>query len=120
MKMRKTLFLFLFLASCRDQYAVEFDPYGASQIEGLWRAEAHPYWTYHFSDGVFTQTIYDFNTPLIERYWAFKTRNDSIFCEDLTTPNVFRTYKVFFNTDSTATLTDISGVLQVGQQIKRF
>jgi hypothetical protein len=119
-KMKKLLLSLLFLAACRDQYGTDFDPYDASQIDGLWRGEMQPYWTYHFSDGMLSQRIYDFGAPLIERYWAYKTRCDTIFLEDIITPNTYRTFTVYFHTDSTATLTEVGVNLQLKQNIKRF
>ena len=105
---------------CRDQYGAEFYPKDAEQVEGLWRQETSPFWYYHFSDGLLHQSIIDFQIPnLVEHYYGFRTNQDTIFLRDMLGNND-RVWTVLFKTDSTATLTDVTGDFRPQYKIKRF
>lgn len=114
------VFFLSWFASCRDQYGPEFNPKDAEQIEGLWRQETSPFWYYHFSDGLLHQSIIDFQIPnLVEHYYGFRTKQDTIFLRDMLGNND-RVWTVLFKTDSTATLTDVTGDIRPQYKIKRF
>lgn len=118
--MKYLIFIFLLFTACRDQYAPEFNHYDASQVEGFWHGEGHPVWYWHFSDGLLNKSIWDFNIPfLVEQYYAYNTRRDTIFLQDLIGHND-TVFTVYFETDSTATLTDETDTLHLQYKIKRF
>lgn len=120
--MKKLLFIFLLFTGCRDQYAPDFNPLDASQIEGIWRGEKYPYWVYHFSDGVLVQSIFDLNVPyLVENYWAYKTSADTIFLLDIQDMDTARVYTVRFEDEDNAVLTDATNAVNITDyKIKRY
>ena len=114
---------FIFTA-CRDQYPADFNPKDAAQIEGLWYNEPQPLvplrWVLHFSDGLLRRTRYDFDMALVDHFFAFETRADSLFLREVTEPGERQTFTAYFETDSTVTLTDVTNALHLKYQLKRF
>lgn len=119
--MPKHLILFLLIfTACRDQYAVEFNPYDAAQIEGLWRAEMHPHRFWHFSDGVLHQQVFDFGQQVIEHWYGYETRADTVFLREMLKPDEGKILTAHFDNDSTVTLTDRTNLIQANHKLKRF
>lgn len=78
----KSLFCLLFVFSalaCGDVEPLEFDQYDASQVDGLWHRNAPNYnWTWYFSDGLMTQSVYDFGQKIIENGYAYSASHDTL------------------------------------------
>lgn len=106
--------------ACRDQYPQEYPNRDAAQLEGLWRAEMHPHRFWHFSDGVLHQQVFDFNVLIVEHWYGYETRADSLFLREMLEPDERQTFTVAFETDSTAILTDIESDIQLNYKLKRF
>lgn len=118
------LFLISIFAACRDQYPAEFNPKDASQLEGLWHNEPQPAmpqrWVWHFSDGLLTRTRYDFDVALVDHFFAFETRADSLFLREVTEPGNAQTFTIYFDNDSTAAITDVTNTIHFQYKLKRF
>lgn len=118
--------IFLLFCACKDADYLPFDPHDARQIEGMWRSGQHPTWTYWFDSvsdrqsGYLVQSIFDLNTQLVEQHYAYKIRNDSVIeMLNLINENP-RIVTAYFETDSTATLTETVNGLILRTKIKRF
>ncbi len=127
MKMKYAILIFsLLFCACKDVEPLTFDPHDARQIEGMWRSGQHPTWTYWFDSvsdrqsGYLVQSIFDLNTQLVEQHYAYKIRNDSVI-EMLNLINGKpRIVTAYFETDSTAILTETVNGLILKTKIKRF
>jgi len=118
--MKRILFALLLFTSCRDQYPEEFNQKDAAQLEGLWRAEMHPHRFWNFSDGVLHQQVFDFNQLIIEHWYGYETRADTLFLREMLEPDERLIFTVYFDNDSTATLTDAKNELHYKYKLKRF
>lgn len=118
------LFLISTFAACRDQYPTDFNQKDAAQLEGLWHNEpqqAAPLrWVWHFSDGLLTRTRYDFDVAIADHFFAFETRADSLFLREMVEPDERQIFTVYFETDSTVTLTDVTNEISSNYKLKRF
>jgi len=106
--------------ACRDQCQQEYPHRDAAQLEGLWQAKTYPHRFWHFSDGVLHQQIFDFNVLIIEHWYGYETRADTLFLREMLEPDEGQTFTVVFETDSTATLTDITNDIHFNIILKRF
>lgn len=97
--MRHLLFCLVFL-SCGDVEPLEFDQRDASQVEGLWHRVPNVNWVWHISNGLMTQSVFDFNQEIIENKYAYEASHDTlrlVHLESLDT-SYYRIY--FFTPDS--------------------
>lgn len=110
--------------ACRDQYPEQFNPYDAAQLQGLWYNDPQPAmpkkWFWHFSDGQLHQQTFDFGQLIVEHWWGYETRNDTLFLREMLEPEQGKIMTVFFENDSTATLSDITGAIHIDYKLKRF
>lgn len=118
--MKYTLFTLLLFTACRDQYPVDFNPKDAAQLEGLWRAELHPHRFWHFNNGVLHQQVFGFGQQIIEHWYGYETRADTLFLREMVEPDERQIFTVYFETDSTVTLTDVTNEISANYKLKRF
>ena len=118
--MKRLLFALLLFTACRDQYPDDFNPKDAAQLEGLWRAEMHPHRFWNFSDGVLHQQVFDFNHLIIEHWYGYETRADTLFLREMLEPDERLIFTVHFDNDSMAAITDVTNALHFRYQLKRF
>lgn len=109
----------LFFSQCKDVDTPDFYPKDAEQIEGLWRGELHPHWFYHFSDGMLHTTVFDFQVNLVEHFYGYSTKQDTIFLRDMHGDSD-RILTVMFENKNTATLTDVTFEIHPQYKINRF
>lgn len=81
--MRNLIFAMLLLSACKDSEPPAFDPFDASQVAGFWHREGQVQWSYHFSDGLLTRSVFDFNAEIINDKFAYKTSRDTLKMFDL-------------------------------------
>jgi len=109
---------------CRDQYAEQFNPKDASQLEGLWYNDPQPLipktWFWHFSDGQLYKQTFDFGQQIIEHWYGYETRVDTLFLREMLEPSERLVLIVHFENDSTATMTDVTNEIHLNYKIKRF
>lgn len=114
------LFLSCLFLGCADKEPLLFSQKDASQLKGLWRGELHPYRFWHFSDGVLHQQVFFAGQEILEHWYGYETKNDSLFLREMTQPEKIFVFTVHFENDSTAVLTDAIGTVNVNYRIKRF
>lgn len=79
MRILSCLVFVLLAQSCADVEPLEFDPYDVSQVQGLWHRNAPNYnWTWYFSDGLLTQSVYDFGQTIVENEYAYSSSHDTL------------------------------------------
>lgn len=117
--MKKAIYIFCLalFAGCSDLNPVEFDHYDASQVEGLWHRVNNPDWVCHFSDGLLTQSIFGFNTEIVENKLAYTTTRDTVKMRELMGGEL-RVWVVYFEDENNFTATAVQPLGLVHQFTK--
>lgn len=100
--MKKYLWLLAFgFWACADVEPLEFDPYDASQVTGVWYQYPDKNWVWYFDGkGFLAQKVYGFNTTLWTNEAAYWTRRDTLRFMDFNTGNI-KTLLVEFSSPDT-------------------
>jgi len=110
--------------ACKDSDAPDFNPKDASQLQGLWYNDPQPLipktWFWHFSYGQLHKQTFDFGQQLIEHWYGYETRADTLFLREMLEPSETLVLTVHFENDSMATLTDRTNDIFLNYKIKRF
>lgn len=80
----------------------------------------HPHRFWHFSDGVLHQQVFDFGAQIIEHWYGYETRADTVFLREMLKPDERKIFTAYFENDSTVTLTDRANLIQENYKLKRF
>jgi len=65
------------------------------------------------------QQVFDFNQLIIEQWYGYETRADTLFLREMLEPDERLIFTVYFDNDSTATVRE-PGPLQTVFTIKKF
>lgn len=93
---------------CADVEPLPVERCDASRIEGLWQGENSPFWHYEFRPPHLRQWVVFGGIVVTEQEYVYGTRDDSVWASG---PGGARLWLVCFPTDSTAEVTNITGVL---------